>query len=392
MSVLFGPVRPPVEKRHADVGAFTNLIPRNSQLLGTTPEWSLQKVAVWSCVCLTATIAECMPVEVFDSDGPDKKRMKMPSWLADLGGDGQGLPDWLFQAVWSWMLRGNVYGVQPAGMVDARMGTPTMIQLQHPDSVAVVEPFDTSKPPQWRVMGKELAAGQQMWHRRVFPVPGRLQGASPIETAAGTISLAVETTKFGLMWFHDGAHPSGILSNEGKISQEATKTAKERFMSALRGSREPVVLSGGWKYQPVQISPSESQFLETQGFTSAECCRLFGPGYAQIFGYETGESLTYANVEQRSLDLLMYAVDPWLVRLERALSRLLPADRHLKFNRGGLLRSDLLTRYQAHEIAIRNRLKTVNEVRAIEDLPPVSWGEEPPQALAAPPVPAKVED
>ena len=33
-----------------------------------------------------------------------------------------------------------------------------------------------------------------------------------------------------------------------------------------------------------------------------------------------GGSLTYANLEQRSLDLLTYAADPWLVRIERALS------------------------------------------------------------------------
>lgn len=379
MSVLVG--RP--ERRHASLGAFqqSSQIPSNSE--AATPyggdgrmEWSLQKTAAWACVNLTATVAECMPLEGFDDDGPEKAKMPLPTWLRDLGGDGQGTPDWAYQAVVSWMLRGNAYGLTPPGERDRQMGTPTMIQLQHPDSVGVFQPSN-GDPPEWRVSGQTIPQGQ-MWHRRVHPVPGRLQGASPIEYGAGIIALGVATTKFGLLWFHEGAHPSGLLTNDAKLNQGQAKTAKERFMASLRGTREPAVLGAGWKYQPIQVSPNESQFLETQAFTSAEVCRLFGPGYAQVLGYETGESLTYANIEQRSLDLLTYAVDPWLVRLERVLTQLLPGGRNVKFNRKGLLRSDLLTRMQAHEIALRNRMGTINEARSEENLPPVEWGNEPP--------------
>lgn len=380
MSVLFGGAR--LERRHASLGAFqqSSIIPPNSQA-GTgmggnsTLEWSLQKVAVWACVCLTATMAECMPANVFSDDGPEKSKLPMPPWLADLGGDGHGLPDWLFQAVFSWMLRGNIYGLAPEDFQDPRSGTPTLIQLQHPDKVSVLTPYG-SGPPEWRVAGREVAEGQ-MWHRRVYPVPGRLMGASPIEYGGSTISLAVATTKFGLQWFHEGAHPSGLLTTDANIDNVKARTAKERFMASMQGSREPAVLGNGWKYQTIQVAPNESQFLETAGFTSAECCRLFGPGYAQIFGYETGESMTYSNIEQRSLDLLLYAVDPWLVRLERILTLLLPGTANLKFDRRGLLRSDLLTRFQAHEIALKNKIQTVNEVRAVEDESPVPWGSNP---------------
>lgn len=378
MSVLFSRAR--LERRHASLGAFqqSSIIPPNSQagapMGGSGLEWSLQKIAVWACVMLTATIAECMPVEVFDGDGPSKAKVPMPSWLADLGGDGHGLPDWLFQGVFSQMLRGNLYGLAPEDF-RTRAGTPTLIQIQHPDMVTLFQPFKPGDPVEWRIRGQKVPDGE-MWHRRVFPVPGRLLGASPIEYGGSTISLAVETTRFGLNWFHEGAHPSGLLTTDANIDNPKARTAKERFMASMRGSREPVVLGNGWKYQTIQVAPNESQFLETAGFTSAECCRLFGPGYAQIFGYETGESLTYANVEQRSLDMLTYAVDPWLVRFERMLSLLLPGQ-HLKFNRAGLLRSDLLTRYQAHEIALKNKMQTVNEVRAIEDQAPVAWGSDP---------------
>lgn len=137
------------------------------------------------------------------------------------------------------------------------------------------------------------------------------------------------------------------------------------------------MLGNGWKYQTIQISPNESQFLETNNYTAAECCRIFGPGFAEIFGYETGGSLTYSNIEQRSLDLLTYAVDPWLVRIERALSELLAPGQKVKFNRSALVRTDLLTRYRAHAIALQNRFAVVNEVRDLEDEGPVPWGDKP---------------
>lgn len=398
MSVLFG--RP--ERRTASLGFFqqSSVIPPNSEAGlsgGVQPlsvESSLQKTAVWACVNLTATIAECMPVEVFAGEGDDKSKLPMPPWMADLGGDKQGLPDWIYQAIWSWMLRGNLYGLTPDGAAfrDSRRGTPTLIQLQHPDCVSVYQPYN-AEPVEWRVMGREVPT-RQVWHRRVFPVPGRLLGASPIELNMPVISLGVQVLQFGLRWFHDGAHPSGMLVNEERgLDKKQADTAKDRFVAALRGTREPLVLGKGWKYQQIQVAPNESQFLETNGWTAAECCRIFGPGYVQIFGYETGDSLTYANVEQRSLDMLTYAVDPWLVRMERMLSQLLPADQHAKFNRAGLLRTDMLTRYRTHEIALRNKIETVNEVRRTEDMPPVEWGDEP-QAIAAPagpPVPVSVE-
>ncbi|WP_030975138.1 phage portal protein [Streptomyces sp. NRRL S-1824] len=332
-------------------------------------EASLQKVAVWSCVNLTATIAETMPLAYFPRP---REAAPMPAWLEDLGGDGHGLPDWLYQAVFSTMLRGNLYGI--VGDRDRSRGAPTQIALQHPDMVGVT--LDTEGHPDWRVAGQTVVR-DDMWHRRVYPTPGRLQGLSPIALQATTIATGISALQFGASWFQDGAHPSGILSSEQALDARQAMTAKERFMAAVHGRREPAVLGNGWKYQSIQISPNESQFLETNNYTAAECCRIFGPGYAEIYGYETGGSLTYSNIEQRSLDLLTYAVDPWLVRFERFLSGLLPPGQHVKFNRSALVRTDLLTRYRAHAIALQNRFAVVNEVRDLEDKGPVPWGAEP---------------
>ncbi|MGW3595003.1 phage portal protein [Streptomyces sp. NPDC005167] len=353
---------PPIPPNSAQGGGY-------SRVDLSRMEASLQKVAVWSCVNLTATIAETMPLAYYPRP---RESQPMPSWLEDLGGDGHGLQDWLYQFALSTMLRGNAYGI--VADRDRSRGTPTQIVLQHPDMVGVT--LDLEGRPDWRVGGKTVPR-EDVWHRRVHPSPGRLLGLSPIALQATTIATGISALQFGASWFQDGAHPSGILSSEQALDARQALTAKERFMAAVHGRREPAVLGNGWKYQTIQISPNESQFLETNNYTAAECCRIFGPGYAEIYGYETGGSLTYSNIEQRSLDLLTYAVDPWLVRIERFLSALLPPGQMVKFNRSALVRTDLLTRYRAHAIALQNRFEVVNEVRDLEDRAPVPWGDAP---------------
>jgi HK97 family phage portal protein len=338
---------------------------------------AMQKVAIFASVNLIANVTSMLPINVYRGVGVEKTPLATARFLQDLGGQGHGTSDWLWQAMYSACLRGNAVG----RVVDRnpKTGLPTTVDLLHPDDVSVApDPNDTSKA-EWRSHGKVIPA-QDMWHRRVYPTPGRVLGLSPIALHATTISEGLYAQNFGAQWFLDGGHPSSILTNDKapEIDQGTARTVKDRFLAAVRGTREPVVLGGGWKYQQIQIAPGESQFLETQGYTSAECARIYGPGMPEILGYETGNSMTYANIEQRSVDLLKYTLDFWLTRAERWLSEMLPQPQYVRFDRGALLRTDALTRYQKHQMALKNGLSFINEIRTQEeDLAAVPWGNEP---------------
>jgi phage portal protein BeeE len=91
-----------------------------------------------------------------------------------------------------------------------------------------------------------------------------------------------------------------------------------------------------------------------------------------MIGGETGTSLTYSTVELNSLNFVTYTLRPWLVRLEEALSAVMPQPQFCRFNVDALLRADTLTRYQAHEIAIRSGFLTTDEVRLMEDRKPLT--------------------
>lgn len=370
MSVLFGSPAP--RERRDEIPEPP--IPPNSdrgssyaRVNLSRAESSLQKVAVWASVDLLAGTASMLPIDVYEGDGDDARQIAKPAWMLDPAGDGHDLEDWIWQLMFSWLLRGNGVGI--VAERDRQTALPTQIVLQHPDEAYGHR--DLEGKVVWRVGGKEVPT-PQVWHQRVYPTPGRVMGLSPIEHHALTVGTGIAAMRFGAQWFEDGAHPSGILASERSLDADQAKTAKSRFMAALRGTREPVVLGQGWKWQQVQIAPNESQFLQTNGYTSAECCRIYGPGIAEILGYETGGSLTYQNIEQRNLQLLIYALDKWLTKLERVFTALLPVGQYVKVNRGALLRTDILTRYRAHEISIRSKFMAQDEVRELEERPPLT--------------------
>lgn len=338
----------------------------------STAEASLQSVAVRSAVDLIGSLGSELPVHVYSGEGRDRRKRPMPGYLEDPAGDGYGLADWCYQALNSWLLRGNLYGdildVSSSGLV-------TQVALQHPDAVSGW--IDDDGNVHWTFNGSEVPTTKVM-HRRVNPMPGRVLGLSPVALHARKIGLELTATRFGEQWFKDGAHPSSMLTNEEiGLDPKQIRRAKDLFLAAVYGTREPLVMGKGWKYQAISVSPEESQFLATQGFSAAECARIFGPGIAEVLGYESGGSLTYSNVESRSAHLLVYSVNKWLRRLERLLSSMLPRPQYVLIDRDGILQSTTLERYKAHESALKNRWRTVNEVRDDEDEPPVPWGDEP---------------
>lgn len=376
--LLFGPRRTAAavpEQREERAGGLLDFIAAyraanfaNVDLTEATS--AMRSIAIRSTIDLICSLSSELPVHVYTGDGAQRRKLPMPGYLQDPAGDGHGLQDWMYQFVESWCWRGNTYG----NVLDERRGVPTQIDLYYPDDVACND--DGQGGVRWLVNGGPPPPGFKQW--RVNPVPGRELGLSPIAAHATQIGLSLTSTQFGLQWFKDGAHPTGILSNsEENLNQDKAKTVKERFMAALRGSREPIVLGKGWSFEKIQLTPEESQFLDTQGYSEAQCCRIFGPGFAEVLGYDSGGSMTYSNVESRAGHLLVFSMNKWFRRIERVLSSMLPDGQYVRIDRDALLQTTTMERYKAHESALRNRWRTVNEIRDDEDMQPVDWGNEP---------------
>lgn len=336
----------------------------------STGENSLQSIAFRAAVDMVASIVSEMHFDCYRGVGLDRKVITTPGNLLDPAGDGYGVQDWMYMGLQSWFLRGNIYGnildAGPTGML-------RQVDLFHPDRVNVR--LDDGVPI-WSVNSARIT---HMFHRRAFPVTGNLLGASPIAYHADQIGLSISATRFGKSWFQDGGHPGGILSNsEADMSDEnVVRTAKDRFMAALFGTREPVILGRGWKFDQIQVNPEESQFLQTQQYSEAQSARIMGAGVAEVLGYSTGSTLTYANIVDRDVEMLKYSVNRWLQRMERILSDFLPRPQYALFDRESFLDTNVMQKWSVNKLKLDTGAYVINEIRAKNNDQPVDWGDQP---------------
>ena len=124
------------------------------------------------------------------------------------------------------------------------------------------------------------------------------------------------------------------------------------------------------KYTPISISPNEAQFLETRKFQINEIARIF-----RVPPHMVGdlEKSSFSNIEQQSLEFVKYTLEPWLVRWEQSLARVLisPSDKSqyfIKFNVDGLLRGDYQSRMSGYATARQNGWMSANDIRELENL------------------------
>ena len=352
-----GPGSPEQSRYHSTVWACTDLI---ASMMGMLQPWAFR---------LPGTgVPTPTPGPGMGAAGTPAKVSSQPIILNEPAA-GMDIGDWLYAGTDA-LTRGNVYG----SVVNRdRLGYPSQIELQSNDKVQVRRLQDGNV--EYKFNG-QVQDPRTVWHRSIFRPAGAVTGRSILQYSQRAVRLGLNAEDFASDFFEDGAHPSSILTNEkadvGEIDQGDAQTVKQKFIAAVHGSREPVVMGGGWKYQQIQTSPQDSQFLSTEQVVDLKVCRFFRvpPEIAAVA--VTGSNVTYANVEQRALDFLTYTMQRWITWWERKLGGLLPAGQYVKFDLSPLLRTDILTRWTVNHAQIASRIMTQDEVRAGEDLPPLT--------------------
>jgi HK97 family phage portal protein len=345
---------------------------------------ALRLSAVWACVRLLAGVGSTLPLDVYRRVGDENRPTSAPMLLKSPAPD-VTLSTWLYQLWQSLLTSGNAYGLVTSY---AANGYPSTVELIDPACVSWHQNGDDWEV---RVDGKPLTRWPvgPLWHVPLFTKAGCPWGMSPVENAKQTIGAGLAAESFGSQFFTKGGNPNAIIYAEQELSADQAQGIKQAFVSATSGSREPAVMGAGLKYERVQVNPDEAQFLDAQRFTVEQVARIYGVPAELIGGAASGSSVTYANREQRAADFLTFGLMPYLIPLEDSLSQLVPAPQRVKFNVSGLLRADLSTRYQAHSVGLGAGFLTVNEVRELEDLPPLA---EPQVAPAPEPMPPEDTD
>lgn len=214
----------------------------------------------------------------------------------------------------------------------------------------------------------------EVWHIQGLGVDG-VQGLSPIALMRESIGHGLALQEYGSRFFSNSATPSGALEFPGELSETAYKRLKqgiEENRAGLENAHKVMLLEEGAKWNQIGISPEDAQFLETRKFNRAEVAGWYGIPPHLIGDLEKA---TFSNIEQQSLEFVIYFLMPWLVNIEQTITRDLILERErgtlfAKFNVAGLLRGDSAARSAAQRTGVMAGWLSRNEVRVQEDLNP----------------------
>jgi hypothetical protein len=118
------------------------------------------------------------------------------------------------------------------------------------------------------------------------------------------------------------------------------------------------------------VPPNEAQFVEAMQLNATQIASIYGVPPHRVGGVR-GDSMTYSNVESENIAMISDTLDPWLVRLETSLDACLPSAQTAQFNRNARIRTDITTRFNSYRSARDIGMMNVDEIRALEDLPPL---------------------
>jgi len=355
------------ERRYLDVNS--SFVPPPGMEDAYAPVGSqkaMQSLTVFACVRLLADTIASLPWKCYrqDSDGVPNVVDPLPPVLSN---------PWpaLDEFEWKWMTvaslasRGNSYHLV---VQRDKAFRPTALMPLSPDDVYVERragDVDWTDPLYW-VRGVEVPS-QDIVHIRRFVMPGEPMGMSPIRQAAVAIGMGLEAENYGYRYFRDSAQPSSVLETDQQLDDAAIRQQQQNWISSHGGRRRPAVLSGGFKWRPISISPEESQFLETRRYQKGEIAMMYGIPPHMIGDTEKSTSWG-TGIEQQSIGFAIYTLRPWLSCVENAMGQLLPRGQFVRFDTSALLRGDLKARYDAYRVARETGWMSVNEIRLHEEM------------------------
>lgn len=250
-------------------------------------------------------------------------------------------------------------------------GRVTNLTVLNPNDVTI-QTSTSGRVTGYSDQGHDLAP-EDVRHLALMRVPGTPYGLGPIQSAQQELRGALDLRNYAVSWFESSGHAPAILSTDQHLTPENAMEYKERWMFD-RAAGHVAVMGAGLKYSPVILNPADAQFIENQAFTVTQLARLFGIPASLMLAAVEGNSQSYSNVEQDWLAFYRFTLTAYTREIETALSELLPRGQDARFNFEALLRADTTTRYAAHNVALKAGFLSIDEVRAIEKLPPLPNG------------------
>ena len=290
------------------------------------------------------------------------------------------------------LVKGNAYDWilrDPVSMAPVELiPIPAQLVIPWRDSTGRIW-YDVSHPYTGDVM--RLRA-EDVCHYKGYTRDG-LKGLSVLERAAAIIGAGSAAQEYQNADYTNGGPPPGVLPAEADLGgyvrgpdgqptevkvKDALRAEWERVHSGPSNSHRVAILDHGLKYQAITATMQEAQFVETHDLTVIDICNFFGvPAYKVNAGKQS-----YSSNEQNAIEYVVSTLQPIVTQMEQEMSwrllmpRQIEAGLELRLNMMVELRGDFGSRSTWYERMRHLGAYSVNDIRALEDLPDVEGGDE----------------
>lgn len=209
---------------------------------------------------------------------------------------------------------------------------------------------------------------------------GKSQIKYALRNAAG---IALAADQYSSAFFSNGARPDIALEMPGNPTPEQQQMMRSTWQERYQGpanAHKPALLAGGIKLHELTINAEDAQLISTRQFQVEDVARIFGVP-PHMIGHTEKTTSWGSGVEAMGIGFVKYTLQRHLVKIEQELNRKLFRDRvtFCEFLTAGLERGDFKTRNDGYRVAIGRAGEpgwmTVNEIRKLENLPPVPDGD-----------------
>jgi len=323
-------------------------------------ESALSVPAIWRATTMISDSVGVMPLHAYRNDQklePTPRLLERPNPL-------ETRVETISAMVAALILHGNYVAIlgEPGPT-----GYPESIYPVAPERVTI---YNRAGLKFFRIDDQEFTS-DQIFHIKGFSLPGDVAGIGIVAAQRQGVGAAVAVMEYAARYFNGGAMPSyAIKSSNPDLTEDEADLLKIKWMEHYGGkSRIPAILNASTDIEPLTANANDSQLVEARNMAVSDSANIVGVPGNMVGAPNT--SRTYSNVEAQGLEYLRTSIAPITTRIESTFTDYLPRGQQAKFNYDSLLRADTYTRYQAHKLALDAGFLTVDEIRELEDLPPL---------------------
>lgn len=339
---------------------------------------ALTNDTVWACVRLISDAVAGLPLGLYERQRDGSRATANNHRLYDLL---HNEPNSRMSAVSFWqavvgsmLLWGNAYAeIERSGgkIISLEFMDPSRMALRR-DSNGVLRYLYTGQDNVQREISRD-----SVFHCRAFSLDGEI-GLSAIQYGYNSIGSAMATDRAADETFKNATRASGIITMNHAF-KPGQRDAVRDHVKKVDKEGGVYVLEQGAGFESLRFNPVDAELLASRSFSVETICRWFRVPPVMI-GHGDKQSSWPTSTEAQGALFLRYVLRSILLVIEQEIRRALlsPAERlrfFAEYSIEGLLRGDTAARASFYSTALQNGWMCRNEVRRLENLPPVEGGD-----------------